>query len=278
MDESGVLRSIEAHYGRGTVLDGILRALAAAGKDLEHLSQADLAPVDQFHVRGHEATLELAALAALQPGERLLDVGSGLGGSVRYLVQAYGVRATGVDLTQEYVDAARALARLAGFDGRVEFRQSNALALPFDDASFDVVWTEHVQMNVADKRAFYAGLSRVLAPRGRLVFHDIFQGPGGAPRFPVPWAEDASMSFLATPEDARALLEEIGFRIEVWRDRSDPAQAWFEASIERLAAAPVLPPGIHLLMGETAPAKIRNMASNLAEGRIRSIQAVCVRR
>ena len=114
----------------------------------------------------------------MTPGLKVLDVGSGLGGSARYLAGEHGCRVTGIDLTKEYVDVANALAELVGMKNLVTFRQASALDLPFADGSFDVVWTQHVQMNIADKRAFYSQIARVLAPRGRLLFHDIFQGPG----------------------------------------------------------------------------------------------------
>ncbi len=272
------LRSIESHYGRGAVLDGILQALTEAGKDLAHLSPADLAPVDQFHVRGKEATVELARLAALRPGERVLDVGCGLGGSARYLAVEHGVQAVGVDLTKEYLDAAGVLAAMVGLAGQVEFQQANACDLPFENSSFDVVWTEHVQMNIADKPAFYAGLARVLAPGGRLVFHDIFRGEGGEPHYPLPWAEDSQLSFLALQSEVLELLEKLGFAVRLWQDVSRLSQAWFEAADRRLTSAGPPPLGIHLLMGETAQTKVRNMARSFREKRISSVQAVCALR
>ena len=278
MSQTQEPRSIPSHYGRGAVLDSILRALTEAGKDLQRLVPADLAPVDEFHVRGRQATVELAERAALRSGERVLDVGCGLGGSARYLATEHGARVVGVDLTRESVDAAEVLARLTGLAGQVEFREADARALPFADASFDVVWTEHVQMNIADKRVFYSGLARVLAPGGRLVFHDIFQGEGGAPLFPVPWAEDSRMSFLAPQSQVHAILDELGFAIAIWQDLSPPVQAWFESVEKKLESEGPPPLGIHLLMGETASAKVRNLARNFREGRVCAVQAVCVLR
>src|ERR1700739_2239598 len=99
MDIGDAQKSIENHYGRGEILDSILCALREMGKDITKLSLTDLAPVDEFHIRGREATGELANRAALKPGLRVLDVGSGLGGSVRYLASEYQVRTTGIDLT-----------------------------------------------------------------------------------------------------------------------------------------------------------------------------------
>ena len=265
---------VEQHYGRGQILESVLRALREQGKDVTRLAPADLAPVDAFHVRGREATVELAALASLTPGLRVLDVGCGLGGSVRYLAAEHRVRATGVDLTREYVDAACALAVAVGLGDRVAFHESGALDLPFENGAFDVVWTEHVQMNIEDKRAFYAELARVLAPGGRLVFHDIFQGEGGPVHFPVPWAEDASISFLAPPDAVRALLETLGFGIRAWEDKSRRTLDWFTALLEKQARSGPPSLGLHLLMGPTARTKFANLVRNLREGRCVVVQAL----
>lgn len=265
---------VESHYGRGAILNSILSALRKMGKDTARLVPADLAPVDEFHIRGREATLELASRAPFKPGLRVLDVGCGLGGSVRYLASEHQCQATGIDLTKEYVDVANTLADLVGLKQRVECRQCSALDMPFDDGTFDVVWTEHVQMNIADKRAFYAEIARVLAPRGRLLFHDIFQGDGGSLHYPVPWAEDSSISFLAAPEAVRRILEELGFSIRDWEDKSQLSLDWFVAVIEKLKLSGPPPLGLHLLMGSTAKAKFENNIRNLQERRFVVYQAV----
>ncbi|MBM3217705.1 MAG: methyltransferase domain-containing protein [Candidatus Rokubacteria bacterium] len=272
--EGGAATTVERHYGRGPgLVDAIRRALAGMGKDPARLAPADLAPIDEFHLRGREATIELAQRAKLAPGLRALDVGCGLGGSVRYLAAEHGCRATGLDLTPEYVDAALELARMVKLDGAVSFRQGSALALPFDAASFDIVWTEHAQMNIADKRTFYAEIARVLRPGGRLVFHDIFQGPAGPPHFPVPWADEPSISHLQTPDEARARLADVGLTVHDWVDETVPSLAWFAATVERLRATGSPPLGLHLLMGSNAKDKFANMRRSLEERRIVVVQA-----
>lgn len=269
--------SVESHYGREGLLASILEALRAAGKDLERLAPADLAPVDAFHVRGREATIELARRAALAPGARVLDVGCGLGGSARYLAAECGCRVCGIDLTEAYVEAATALARLVGLGEAVEFRRASALELPFAELSFDLVWTEHVQMNVADKRAFYAELARVLAPGGRLAFHDVLLGPAGEPVYPLPWAEDASISFLAAAREAREAIEAAGLRLTDWEDTSQRSLEWFLAVAQRAKRAGPAPLGMHLVMGGTTQAKFANLVRNLRERRIAVVQGVALK-
>lgn len=264
---------VERHYGRGRILDSILAALRDSGKDSARLQPQDLAPVDAFHIRGRAATVELARRASLAPGTRVLDVGCGLGGSARYLAAEFQCRVTGIDLTQEYVDAANALAEMVGLGDKVAFRQANAVEMPFDDASFDVVWTEHVQMNVADKRAFYREIARVTRPGGWLLFHDVFRGRGGPVQYPVPWAEDPSIDFLVAPDEARAALESAGFVIHDWEDKSQVSLEWFVAATEKLKPSAPPPLGIHLLLGSTAQSKFANNVRNLREGRFVVYQA-----
>jgi len=164
-----------------------------------------------------------------------------------------------------------------GLAEKTDFREGSALELPFDAESFDAVWTEHVQMNIAAKRTFYGEIARVLRPGGKLLFHDIFAGDGGEVRFPVPWAETAEINHLARPADVRETLRELGFRELHWEDKTEASNVWFRAALERIRAGERPLVGIHLLMGETAPVKLQNMARNLEEGRVAVVQAVLSR-
>ena len=264
---------VEQYYGRGRILDSIISALRETGKDLGRLKPEDLGPVDEFHVRGREATVELARRAALTPGSHVLDVGCGLGGSARYLAAEHQCQVTGIDLTQEYVDVANALAGMVGLSDKVACRRASALEMPFDDGAFDVVWTEHVQMNIADKHAFYREIGRVTRPKGTLLFHDIFEGKGGPLHYPVPWAEESSISFLAAPEAVRKILENLGFVIHDWVDKSEHSLQWLITAIEKLKVSGPPPLGTHLLMGDTGREKFENAIRNLREGRFVVYQA-----
>lgn len=267
-------RSVDKHYGVGAVLNSIKEALTAMGLDLDNLAPHDLALVDEFHIRGREATVELADRADIKPGMRALDVGCGLGGSARYLAAERGCHATGIDLTQEYVDAASALTRLVGLEDKVDFHQGSALELPYEDGAFDLAWTEHAQMNIEDKNTFYGEIARVLKPGGRFLFHDVFLGDGGDLHYPVPWAGDELISFLWTQDALRRTLERLGFRILDWEDKSEHSAAWFAQMAKKQKESGRPPLGIHLLMGETAPLKFQNQVRNLNESRVAVIQAV----
>ena len=268
---------ISGHYSIGDLGDRILAALEAAGKDLEALTVDDLAPVDAFHIRGRTATEELAQWAEVKPDHVLLDVGCGLGGTSRYLAATVGCEVVGLDLTEEYCRVAEMLSARVGLADRTVFRQGSALALPFADAYFDVVWTEHVQMNIADKVGFYRELGRVLKPGGQLAFHDILAGAKGGLHFPVPWAADASISHLIAVKDLQALLADLGLAQVRWEDKTDASVAFFRAVRERVRTEGWMPVGLHLLMGNDAAAKFANVLRNLEEDRVRVVQAVMKR-
>jgi SAM-dependent methyltransferase len=195
------------HYRRRALGDVILRALKETGKDIEHLMPDDLAPVDEFHSGGRNATVRLAQLAEIDGSQRVLDVGCGIGGPSRYLASKFGCQVNGLDLTAEFVALAGMLAQRTRLADKVTYRQGNGLDLPFPDASFDVVWSQNAAMNIADRDRLYGEMRRVLRPAGRLALQDVAAGPGGEPHYPTPWASDKSISFLFPPQSTRAALE-----------------------------------------------------------------------
>jgi ubiquinone/menaquinone biosynthesis C-methylase UbiE len=268
--------SVETHYTRSDLGAAILAALKATGKDLDRLTPDDLAPVDEFHGGQRSATVRLAELVGFTGTERVLDVGSGLGGPSRYLASRYGCRVSGVDLTAEFVRVAEMLTRLTGLVEKVDYRQGDALALPFEDRGFDVVWSQNAAMNIADRDRLYREMRRVLRPGGRLALQEVAAGPGGPPHFPVQWAREPSISFLLTPEETRQKLETAGFRVLTWQDTT---QATLASAQTRARHADGMPPplGIHLILGEDWREMARNSARNLEEQRTRLFNAVLQR-
>lgn len=266
--------AIQVHYARAGLGDSLLAALVKAGKDPDRLTPQDLAPVDEFHIRGRAATLELAFAAGLGASHHVLDVGCGIGGTARCLAHEFGCRVTGIDLTEEYCRAAEMLSARAGFADRVDYRQGDATHQPFEDDTFDVVWSEHAAMNIPDKARLYAEMHRVLKPGGTLALHDVLAGPSGPVVFPVPWARTADTSFLVNPQELRQLLEAAGFTIVNWTDRTEAARAWFVALAEKIRRDGLPSLGFHLLLGAEFPAMAQNQRRNLEEGRIVLTQVI----
>jgi SAM-dependent methyltransferase len=266
---------VAGHYTRGGGLEAaILRALADAGKDLERLAPEDLAPLEEFHTGGRQATIDLAARMGLRLGMHLLDVGCGIGGSARHLARAHGCRVTGIDLTEEYVAVAEALTRRVGLHGAISFRRGSALALPFADASFDGAYMLHVGMNVPDKGALFAGVRRVLRPGGVFAVYDIMRLKPGALDFPLPWASAPEVSFVEEPAAYRRALEVAGFAVEAERERREFGLTALSATLEALARSGLPALGTHLLMGEEFPRKIANQAAALERGAVGPVEVI----
>ena len=260
--------SIQDHYGRGSLLARIDRALRESGIDPDHPRCQDLYSYDQLHGRGIDATREHADRAGLRANMHALDLGCGIGGASRYLAAEYDCRVTGVDLTQEYVDAARLLTARCGLAARIEFHRADALCLPFDADAFDHVWCHNVTMNIADKKALAAEVARVLKPGGRFSCAEIAQGPGGPPVYPLPWASDASFSFLATPEEMRVHLEAGGLRVLEQIDLSEASRAAIQDNMKRAERAEPPRQRTDVVMGDDFPVRARNSAKSALEGRL----------
>jgi MPBQ/MSBQ methyltransferase len=266
------------YHGVPDLARNLLGALEAAGHDLDRLSPEILAPIDQFHTTGRAATRELAQLAGLPAGTRVLDVGGGIGGPARTLATEFDCEVTVLDLTAAYCQAAGVLTRRLGLSDRVTFCRGDALAAPFADASFDAVWTQHSSMNVPDKERLYREIHRVLRPGGRLALHEIMAGPNQPVHFPVPWAREPTISFLRPPAEIRALLHDVGFVEVDWVDTTARSLAWFQAWSSRPGPADGSAPlGLHLLLGPDFPTMGRNQVRNLEEDRIAIVQAVLER-
>ena len=252
----------------------VLSAIKAEKGSLDNLAVDDLIAIDGFHIRGRKSTIELAERLNLNSNDNVLDIGSGSGGTARYLAARHGCRVTGIDLTPSYAELAAELSKHLGLDDRTVFACGNGAELPFKTESFDIAWTDHVQMNILDKNHYISELRRVLKPAGKIALHEVFTGKNGPPFLPAPWSSDPSTSFIVHADDMKDRLSGMGFVVVEWTDVTEISSQWFQKMQSRKKAKPPTPLGIHLLMGPNAAEKMTNMGRSLAEGRATVILGV----
>lgn len=263
-----VTKTVQDHYTQGTLLERIFAYLEERGIDTAEMTHEDLYPLDQLHIRGLAATNEHIEFVGIDANMHVLDLGCGVGGASRVIASSCGCRVTAIDLTPEYVEVARELTGRCGLADRVVFQQANALDLPFDDESFDHVWSHNVTMNIEDKVGLAKEIARVLTPRGRFSCVEAGLGPAGEPSFPLPWAWDASSSFLVTPDEMCAALGDGGLRVIRQIDLNDTNMAFrnkMQESAER--GEPPLSANF-VTMGDDMPERQKNLARMANERRV----------
>lgn len=275
MDDARIVE----HYSAGELLSAIERGLGQLGIEPTDATVDDLGPVDEFHIGGRPATIELLEHLGLDADDHVLDVGCGIGGTARLIASSRGCRVTGLDLVPEFVEVGRTLNSWTGLDDQIDLEVASALAMPFPDATFDAATQLHVGMNVADKAALFAEVRRVVRSGGAFGVYDIMRTSDADITYPVPWSSDDSTCRCADLDTYVTALEQAGFEVTSVEDRREFAEGFFRAmkqtSTERGGPPPL---GLHLIFGRAAPDKLANMVSAVMAGTVSPTRVVAIAR
>lgn len=209
---------INTHYGNDDIYSRIIAALREAGLEPGAATIETLAPIDQFHTGGMPATKALANRITIQRGSRIFEAGCGIGGAARFLAETYDATVLGMDLSEEFIDAASPLNELLGLSGQVTCGVGDITDTGIDGEQFDVVWSQNVLMNVEDKAAALREAYRLLKPGGNMLMQAVMLDKPGVRTYPVPWAPTPDIDFLISSADFKQLATDAGFTITVWEE------------------------------------------------------------
>jgi ubiquinone/menaquinone biosynthesis C-methylase UbiE len=227
-------------YGQMTSLERVLASLQRSGVDLERLTARDLyeRDLDCQNLGAFRMLEVIAAVAAGRAlpgaGDHMLDVGCGMGGPGRFLVERFGCSVTGIDLLPLRVETAEELTQRTGLAERMSYRVADATELPFDDGAFAQVWMLDVGIHVRDKLALFGELARVLRSGGLLVMHD---QTGPLPAAMRPATRGAPFIAPRLTQLIR-VVEGAGLRLLDWQDTTRQVVAYFERVREGLGPKP----------------------------------------
>jgi ubiquinone/menaquinone biosynthesis C-methylase UbiE len=264
---------IARHYSHRGLTKAIERGVKQLGKTTQTVTIADLAPVDEFHVGGRLATIEFMDQLSFADTDHVLDVGCGIGGACRFVADRYGVHVSGIDLTAEFIETGRDICAWLEVGDRVSLHQGSALDMPFEAGKFNHAYMMHVGMNIRDKKALFAEVARVVKVGGSFGIFDVMQTSDDELGFPVPWATTDETSALDTQDAYTEALNQAGFTITGVRNRKDFALAFFNKLRANATLGDQPPPlGLHILMGESAPIKFKNMFENISRGCISPVE------
>ncbi len=267
---------IAEHYTHGSLLDKIITGIESIGRTPGSVTIDELAPVDEFHIGGRQASEDFISQLNLSPDDSVLDIGCGIGGTSRFVASHFGCRVTGIDLTPEFIETGQKLCDWVGISDRVTLHHGNALDMSFEDGSFDAAFMLHVGMNIDDKEGLFSEIHRLLKPGVYFGVYDVMKSGDKELAYPVPWSTSPADSSLATQAQYVAALQRAGFDILSVRNRREFSSDFFAETRKRIEAAGGTPPplGVHIAMGDNAPAMISNMVENIAAGRCAPVEII----
>lgn len=156
-------------------------------------------------------------IESLPEGARILDIGAGYGGSARYLAREHGYRVTALNLSETENDRDREMNREQGLDHLVDVVDGDFENLPFEDDSFDAVWSQDAILHSGDRKKVFEEVDRVLQPGGHFIFTDILQHPEVDPATLQPVYDRIHLDSLGSEPTYDDFAETLGWKKEAFQ-------------------------------------------------------------
>ena len=151
---------IETFWTRGDIHSRIHKAMSEAGLNDRKLEIEDLFPIDQYHARGIAATVDLGKRMPISENQRIIDIGCGLGGPARYFAKQFKCFITGIDITPSFIEIGNKFNKLTSMSEQVSLQIGNGETLDFEDETFDGGYSQHVTMNIKNRKDFFWALPK----------------------------------------------------------------------------------------------------------------------
>lgn len=209
----------------------ITKNYSAAGSAIMEMIYGD----DYLSPGGIPSTETLAELGNLTHSQRILDIGSGIGGAAFHLAAKRNCKVQGIDLIESNVLVANRRASERGLSDRVNFVCADATALPFASDSFDIVWGQEAWCHVEDKETLMSESARVLVGGGKLVFSDWLLSDPASPD------NEEARSVTASPnmgdlESYLQLMQNERFTLESYVDGSEVFILRYQEVLKKLVS------------------------------------------
>lgn len=154
-----------------------------------------------------------AKIAHWPAGAKLLDLGAGFGGSCRWLARNQGYQCTALNLSKVQNQRNRAMNQEQGLAKLVEVVDGNFEVLPFEEATFDLVWSQDAFLHSGNRRKIFEEINRVLKPGGEVVFTDPMQRPEADPTALQPVLERIHLETMGSVETYQSYAQDLGWQL-----------------------------------------------------------------
>lgn len=273
------LEDIKQHYTPDSLLEKIISGITLSGKTPDSISLEEMAPLDEYHLRGAASTAELIELLIpeLPPGAHVLDAGCGLGGPARRLAKKSDCLITGVDLSDSFCEAGSMINQWFKLEDRIKIQSGDVTNLvAFENETFDAAWTIHTAMNIAKKEQFYREINRVLKADSCFLIYDVIRLNNKKIAYPTPWAQNERSSFLASADEVQNYLISTGFNAIEQFDHTESTLSFLQTRVTKLRQTNELPPlGLHLILGNQFVTMFENLLENFSSGNLALIGFKC---